>query len=143
MPFINAKTQGGKNMYEMKDEYLTGIEIIDQEHRRLFEIANETYELLHEEFIPDKYDHIVKLVNELKDYTAKHFADEEAYMESIQYKKMFTQKMQHAQFIEKLNELNLEQIDENQESTIYDLLDFLANWLIDHILETDKLIGQA
>ena len=29
-------------MYEMKDEYLTGIEQIDLEHKRLFEIAQET-----------------------------------------------------------------------------------------------------
>ena len=26
-------------MYKMKDEYYTGIEIIDNEHKRLFEIA--------------------------------------------------------------------------------------------------------
>ena len=130
-------------MYEMKEEYLTGIELIDLEHRRLFEITNETYELLHEEFIPDKYDNIVKLITELKDYTIKHFADEEAYMESIQYKRMFTQKMQHTQFVEKLNSLDLSQIDENQDATIDDLLSFLADWLIHHIVENDKLIGQV
>lgn len=130
-------------MFEMKDDYLTGIELIDDEHRRLFEIANEAYELLHEEFIPDKYDNIINVVNELKEYTIKHFADEEEYMESIQYKKMFTQKMQHAQFIEKLNEIDLEDIDENQEKTIMDLLEFLTNWLIHHILEMDKQIGQV
>ena len=29
-------------MFEMKDEYLVGIEMIDEEHRKLFEIAEET-----------------------------------------------------------------------------------------------------
>lgn len=130
-------------MYEMKPEYYTGIDLIDSEHKRLFEIANEAYNLLHEEFIPDKYDNIIAVVNELKDYTAKHFADEEAYMESINYKRMFTQKVQHAQFIEKLNEINFEDVDENQEQTIIDLLEFLTNWLIHHILENDVLIGKA
>lgn len=127
----------------MKPEYYTGIDLIDSEHKRLFEIANEAYNLLHEEFIPDKYDNIIAVVNELKDYTAKHFADEEAYMESINYKRMFTQKVQHAQFIEKLNEINFEDVDENQEQTIIDLLEFLTNWLIHHILENDVLIGKA
>lgn len=127
----------------MKPEYYTGIDLIDSEHKRLFEIANEAYDLLHEEFIPDKYDNIIAVVNELKDYTAKHFADEEAYMESINYKRMFTQKVQHAQFIEKLNEINFEDVDENQEQTIIDLLEFLTNWLIHHILENDVLIGKA
>ncbi len=130
-------------MYEMKKEYFTGIELIDNEHSRLFEIANEAYNLLHEDFIPDKYDNIMAVINELKDYTAKHFADEEAYMESINYKRMFTQKVQHAQFIEKLNEINLEDVDENQEKTIMDLLEFLTDWLIHHILENDVLIGKA
>ena len=73
-------------MYEMKEEYLTGIEFIDKEHRRLFEIAEETYQLKNDEFIPDKYDQIQNLLNELKDYTAMHFAHEEEYMQSIGYK---------------------------------------------------------
>ena len=34
----------------------------------------------------------------------KHIADEEAYMESIHYNKLFTQKVQHQAFIEKLDE---------------------------------------
>ena len=33
-------------MYEMKDEYKTGIDFIDEQHARLFEIANEAYNLL-------------------------------------------------------------------------------------------------
>ncbi len=32
-------------MYEMKEEYLTGIPFIDEEHAKLFEIADEAYEL--------------------------------------------------------------------------------------------------
>lgn len=76
-------------MYEMKDEYMTGIDFIDKEHRRLFEIAEETYRLKNDEFIPDKYDQIQNLLDELKDYTAMHFSHEEEYMQSIGYKKLF------------------------------------------------------
>jgi len=74
-------------MYEMKPEYFTGIDFIDKEHARLFAIADEAYQLLKNEFIPDKYDHIMNLVNELKDYTQYHFKHEEEYMESIGYKR--------------------------------------------------------
>ena len=45
-------------MYEFQEEFLTGIDQIDAEHRRLFEIADELYTLKCEEFMPDKYDHI-------------------------------------------------------------------------------------
>lgn len=130
-------------MFEMRDEYLTGIKLIDDEHRELFRIANEAYEVLSNDFIADKFDNIVALIKRLKDYTAKHFADEEAYMESIQYKRMFTQKIEHSAFIEKLDELDLDQIDENQSDALVEMLEFLGNWLIHHILEKDKLIGKT
>ena len=32
--------------YEFTEDYLTGIDTIDQEHARLFEIANQTYDLM-------------------------------------------------------------------------------------------------
>lgn len=130
-------------MYEMKEEFKTGIEIIDNEHKMLFEIADKIYELLNNEFIIDKYDRIVNLIQELKGYAALHFRDEEAYMESINYKKMFTQKIDHDNFIKKLNEIDLNEIDENQHKYIIDLLEFINQWLISHILEKDKLIAQG
>lgn len=130
-------------MYEMKDEYLTGIEFIDNEHRRLFEIAEQTYQLKNEEFISDKYDQIKVLLEELKDYTQMHFAHEEEYMQSIGYKKLFTQKVQHQAFIDWLEEQNLDEIDtefENQDAVVDNILKYLTDWLVHHILETDKQI---
>ena len=53
--------------YEFTNDYLTGIEAIDQEHAHLFELANQTYDLLHDELVTDKYDKIVDLINELRE----------------------------------------------------------------------------
>ena len=131
-------------MYEMKPEYFTGITLIDEEHKQLFAYANEAYDHLQEEFIPDKYDRIVAILQELRNYTKKHFSDEEAYMESIQYKRIFTQKIQHQEFIDKLDNIDIDSIEagENQDEAIIDILEFLTNWLIHHILELDTLIGK-
>ena len=131
-------------MYEMKPEYFTGIELIDEEHKQLFAYANEAYELLQDEFSPDKYDRIADILQELRDYTKKHFSDEEAYMESINYKRIFTQKVQHQSFIDKLDSIDMDSIDagENQDEAIADILSFLTDWLIHHILELDTLIGK-
>ena len=79
-------------MYEMKPEYYIGIDMIDEEHKLLFKYADDAYELLHDENTPDKYDRIDMILEDLRDYTAKHFNDEEQYMVSINYKKLFTQK---------------------------------------------------
>lgn len=129
-------------MYEMKEEYFTGIEQIDAEHRRLFEIAEEVYQLKQNEFLVDKYDQIRSVLNELRDYTFTHFDHEEAYMQSIGYKRMFTQKVQHDAFRKKLEEMDIQSIDENEDGAIQDILTFLTDWLIHHILETDKQIAQ-
>ena len=79
-------------MYEMKPEYYIGIDMIDEEHKQLFKYADDAYELLHDENTPDKYDRIDMILEDLRDYTAKHFNDEEQYMESINYKKLFIKK---------------------------------------------------
>ena len=128
-------------MFEMKEEYLTGIQMIDEEHRELFRITEEAYVVLNDEFIPDKFDQIITIIGRLKEYTIKHFADEEAYMESIQYKRMFTQKIEHAEFVEKLEDIDFDQMDLNQSDALLKLLEFLGDWLVHHILEKDKLIG--
>ena len=130
-------------MYEMKPEYYTGIAQIDEEHKKLFcKSQMKRMNYIKIEFIPDKYDHIAKILNELRDYTKIHFQHEEEYMKSINYKGMFMQKVQHDQFCQKLDELDLEHLDENSEEVIQEVLTFLTDWLVHHILETDKKIAE-
>lgn len=129
-------------MYEFKEEFRSGIEQIDAEHKRLFEIADQLYKLMVDEFIPDKYDYILQVLNELKDYAATHFKHEEEYMMKIRYRKLISQKAEHDEFITKISEYDFDKIDENQRQVILDLLEFLNDWLIHHILESDKLIGE-
>ncbi|WFR56761.1 hemerythrin family protein [Anaerocolumna sp. AGMB13025] len=130
-------------MYEMKEEYYTGIQLIDDEHKELFRIADEAYQVLKDEFIADKFDNIVKIITNLKEYAIKHFSDEEAYMQSIHYKKLLSHKVEHIDFIEKLNTYDFEQMDHNQAAALLGLLEFLNDWLVHHILEKDKLIGNS
>ena len=131
-------------VYVFSEEYLTGIELIDNEHRQLFALVNEVHALVYDDFIFDKYDEIIRILTELKSYTQLHFQDEENYMESIQYPGLEAQRQAHNIFIEKLVDINfedLESMDNNQQEYLIDLLDFLAKWLVNHILKMDKLIG--
>lgn len=138
------KTTESKDAYVFSDEYLTGIGIIDDEHRQLFALVNEVHALVNDEFIFDKYDEIMRILTELKNYTEMHFHDEEAYMEQIHYADLDAQRRAHNAFIEKLVDINfeeLESLDNNQQEYLLDILDFLAKWLVNHILKMDKLIG--
>jgi hemerythrin len=124
----------------MIDKYKTGIAHIDAEHEKLFEIGERAYQLLKISYNIDKYDKIVGVIEELKEYTSYHFKDEEDYMESINYKRLFTQKMDHIYFIKKLDEVDLNKVDENQDEAIMEILTFLNDWLINNILKKDLLI---
>ncbi len=129
-------------MIAWKDDFLVGIDEIDKQHKKLFSIANEAYELLNNDFCVDKYDKIISIIEELKDYTVFHFTFEEEYMMKIKYKKFFPQKIQHESFIKKINEINLNDIDSNQDKSLLELLDFIINWISNHILIMDKQIGK-
>ena len=129
--------------YEFTKDYHTGIDFIDEEHAKLFEIANRAYDLLTNQFVTDKYDAIVEVLEELRDYTKYHFNHEEEYMKSINYPKRFSQLHQHTQFINKLESYNLKEIDVNQQEGLLEILDFLALWLQSHIKGMDKKIGEA
>ncbi|MDD6571849.1 MAG: bacteriohemerythrin [Thermoflexaceae bacterium] len=129
-----------KDAFAFTAKYRTGIEFVDEEHRRLFEIIKETNDLICAELLHDKYDAIVDIINELKEYTVTHFADEEAYMEKISYAGLTAQKAAHKAFVDMLKRINLENVDEHQQQYLYELVDYLLNWLSTHILKMDKKI---
>jgi len=128
-------------MVHWKEEYVIGVELIDEQHKKLIEIANKVYELLKNDFLTDKYDRIVEVIEELANYTVFHFKSEEEYMLSIGYKKLLSHKVEHDEFIEKINSFDLSQIDESQEKHLIDILNFIITWIDEHIIRKDKLIN--
>lgn len=122
------------------DTFKTGIPLIDEEHKTLFDIIGKVYTTLQTELVHDKFDAIMDIIVELKKYSRVHFADEENYMRSIGYDGLAQQQLLHQKFIDTLNEIDLNEVDDNQEAYLYECLEFLKNWLINHILKVDKLI---
>lgn len=125
-------------MIEWKDEYVLGIEEIDKQHQQLFKIAGDIHELIKNDIILDKYDRIMHLIGDLKEYTVFHFSSEEEYMKSIGYRKFFSHKVEHDDFIDKINHVDMEQMDMDHEQYLLDIMDFILNWISQHILDTDK-----
>lgn len=132
--------QETEDIFAFTEKYKTGVELIDAEHQRLFEIIRATNEIIHAEHLHDKYDEIVHVLTELKDYTVLHFHDEEDYMERIHYDGLEAQKRAHEAFVEKLEDISLEEVDAAQEVYLEELINFLLGWLTNHILKVDKLI---
>ena len=111
-PVSAESTEETENsLFAFTDKYKTGIELVDDEHRRLFEIIDQTYTLIHDDFAHDKYDQIMHLLEQLKDYTEFHFNDEEELMERIGYPDINSQKKAHSAFIEKLVNIDIHDLD--------------------------------
>jgi len=126
--------------YEFTDDYLTGIASVDEQHSKLFDLANACYDLVMESTADDKYDHIVAILDELASYAGTHFAHEEAYMEHIGDPHRFSHRALHLRFMKKVGAIDFDAIDENQQESLLNILDFLARWLYDHIKGRDRHI---
>lgn len=127
---------------EWQDKYAIGVEEIDNQHKKLFELANNIYDLLKNDPTEDKYDKIIDLIEELRNYTIYHFNSEEEYMESIDYMRIFSQKIAHKNFIDKIMDIDLSQIDKNQDKYLIDTLNFIIDWLSEHIIKADHRITE-
>lgn len=129
-----------ENPCEFSEEYLTGILMIDEEHRELFRILEQANQIVTSYFVADDYDEITHVLDRLKDYTHTHFSHEEEYMESINYEGLAAEKRAHDAFIHKLETIDFDKIDEDPQEYMQNLIEFLLGWLVRHILYLDKKI---
>lgn len=129
-----------ENPCEFTEEYLIGVELIDSEHKELFRIVDKANRLVKTFDSLSGYDDIMQILKELTEYTKEHFTDEEEYMESINYEGLEAQKRAHEAFIDKIEHINFDEIDNNPQEYLEKLVEFLLGWLINHILYTDKKI---
>lgn len=127
-------------MYEMKENYYTGIEFIDEGHKKLFQIIDSAYQIYEDIHMADKNVHCHNTLSELNEYITDYFADEEGYMETIDYKRIVQHKLQHQVLIEKIDEI-MNNKDINFENTFLDFMCYLTSWMVDHILNMDKMIS--
>ena len=131
-------------MFEFTNDCLIGHEDLDQDHRKMFELLNRGIYVLQDEFIVDKYDLIKDIFNELLDYSNTHFAREEAYMMQIRDAELIMQRVQHNHFRNELWKLVGKNIDEfdDQMEVLNETMNFLTEWLYQHIIGSDALIGK-
>lgn len=124
-------------IFKWKDNFSTGIEEIDKQHKRLFEIGGDIYDLATLKDGQDHYDEIMALITSLKDYTIYHFGFEESLMKKYNYTEIGEHKKQHDRFVEKLIDIEAQDIDARQEKVVLEILDFIVNWISSHILGSD------
>jgi hemerythrin len=123
--------------FKWKEEYCTGIDVIDKQHKQLLEIGARIFDLANAKDGYDRYDEILEVLYELKDYTVYHFGFEEELMVKHGYEHYEPHKFQHYFVIKKINKFQNEDIDSEQGETILKLAEFISDWISNHILVED------
>lgn len=124
--------------FQWKNRYILNIEEIDKQHRKLFEIGERVYYLA---ILNDSYDHfdeIMAIMNELLEYTEYHFNYEENIIKTYKFDGYGQQQQEHESYVIKIKSIYSKDIDNNQQQTIIEIVDFLSEWISSHILFSDR-----
>jgi hemerythrin-like metal-binding protein len=124
-------------IFEWDSIYETGVASIDQQHRRLFDIANRLHDAWQRR---EGRETLIRIFDELLEYTVYHFDDEERVMRAVSYPDL----ARHHGYHEKLKGLCAtyrEQLGKGTEGIETRALEFVRMWLNAHVLGVDKEIG--
>lgn len=117
-----------------------GVPLIDEQHKTWFEKADLLFEAGRN---ARAREFIAELLEFLDAYTKKHFADEERYMQSIDYPGYPLQKKAHTEFIAQLARLKEEyKASGGNLLVIMNANQMVLNWLTNHISTMDRKIGE-
>jgi hemerythrin len=120
--------------------YVVGIEQVDREHQKLFELASKIYDNLALDIILPMKD-IKAAIAELVDYTKAHFASEEALMAANAYPGLAEHRELHAYLIYRIEDFE-KSVESGEQFTPVDAYEFLCSWLGDHIQASDRNFGE-
>ncbi|MCP4874454.1 MAG: bacteriohemerythrin [Gammaproteobacteria bacterium] len=133
LPFLYRKLTT-RQFVEWKDEYSVGIDSIDQQHRKLLNLINSLQTAVNyktgSEFEREALD-------ELVDYTKTHFSYEEGLMERYEYPEFTTHRAEHELMISRVDQV-LAKYQQDEDTAMQNAIDFLKDWLINHINGTDQ-----
>lgn len=117
-----------------------GIKEIDDQHRYFLELINGLYESIIQENTEKVLD---ETVQKLSAYAKLHFETEERYLAEVGYDKAEEHKREHALLLEQVEGF----ADEHREFAKLDLswklLEFMQNWLVDHLENEDSVYAQC
>ncbi len=109
-------------------------DLVDKQHKKLIELLNQLYTA----FLQNQsHQMLLDIISELKKYTIYHFKTEEAIFDKFGFVFSREHKNEHKFFTDKVREFAFKYFH-NPDLLTVEILDFLFNWVINHILLSDK-----
>ena len=122
-------------LLEWSDKLLLGIPSIDGQHKQLVEMLNELYA----GFKAGTAKQVMgPVLDRLIQYTATHFKHEETFFDQTGYPETKHHKLEHENLVKKVLEVQAKFKNDSGSVLTQDVMAFLRNWLIDHIMGSDK-----
>lgn len=116
------------------DEWSVNVNEIDSQHKELVGYINELNDAM-----LDGKDHLVmcRIMNSLSNYTIKHFGCEEEHFFQFGYPETKAHKEEHQKFVKQVTDFK-KGFEEGTITATSGVMNFLRDWLFDHIQVTDK-----
>ena len=121
------------------NDYSIGVDSIDNQHKRLVSMINQLQKSIPSGIVNQEMGLVLK---SLVDYTKYHFAEEEKLMEQIHFSELERHRQLHIDLTAQVTGI-IVGLKKGKELTVFELIEFLKNWLIDHIIKEDRKIGEA
>jgi len=124
-------------MMQWDDSLSVGVAEIDRQHQRLMELIN----ALHDAMRTGKGNAAMgRILGELKDYTVTHFAYEEKLFTAHSYPGQLAHEAEHTKLVKQVMDFE-ERFRSGKAAITMELMHFLKDWLVNHIMKTDKRYG--
>lgn len=118
---------------QWSESYRLGLDEVDEQHHTLIDLMNDLWAVIAANApIQDSE----KILVRLERYTVEHFTSEEKMMQALGYPKFEVHKRAHEHFVARL-QAELARHENGQKLNL-DILNFLRDWLVNHILVNDK-----
>ena len=128
------------------DTLSTGNSLVDADHKRLIEMINHLFDAIERGTTSSK--ELNTIFDEIEAYTVYHFEREEALMhaECLSFKdaaEIEHHLQQHQNFVSAIPKLKEKLLRSSDKETAIGVVDFLAHWLLEHIIVEDLTLRQC
>jgi len=132
--FAAQKREDFRTIVTWKNRYSVSIDDVDNQHKEIFHLLNKYYNRIMQ---GHSLDEIISVFNELTVSCQDHFSFEEDLMHLYAYPGLYSHKNAHDYFIGELE--HMKQVVQNSFNSVsLESVDFIRNWIINHIMGLDK-----
>ena len=120
-------------------EYSVNVKEIDNQHKQFIQLICRLFKAIDERTTQKE---LGPILNELITFAKNHFQTEEKYFDKFNYENSKSHKNEHRKFKKKVSELK-NKYQNNEIEISYELVDFLEDWLVEHLMKQDQKYVQC